>query len=718
LARALQILIAPLPRRRVPKRLAAALAAALIAACASSPPAPPAKPEVVPRAATASSGGGPADALAAPAAPAPAAPSAPPPPLDPNVLFAPPVVAEPSLSPDGRLIAWRLPEEPGAVRVRAVDGSGPGVAVPAAGEAGEVLALAWGAGGRRLWVVRRLADGDSLEAVELATANPSGSPSGEAAGAEATAEAAPARGLFRAAEGEVTLTAVVAGEPERALVGWRRPSADEHLLLAVSAAGGEPAELARGGREVERWLVDAGGEPRAAVLHGLDGSWRLAPVAGGRPGEPLLACTGDESCRALALHPDGRRLALATDHAGAPRVELAFLDLGDGGVERAGGVAGEGRDLGGALFAADGALLATWPAGEPFRIDPRSAAFAADWERLGEALPAGGVELVAASDDGRRLLAVADAAGAVVLLDLDRAEARELLRLRPGLDAGRAASRLPVRRVFHYVARDGLSIPAVLTLPPESEEAGTLPAVVLPPDDPWRPRRGGRQPLVELLADRGYAVLQPSPRGSAGFGRAFRAAGERQWGGAMVDDLADGVRWLVGEGIADPERVAIVGFGWGGYAAVASLAFTPDLYAAGIAVDGPVDLEAMVRDADDPVRAAVLRRRIGDPAVFEQRERLRRHSPLAHAGAIRAPLLRVDLEGGPWSDPDGSERLLEVLRGLGRPVEAFSVVEGSAVGGAAVDGAAVDGAVILEGAAGVAVAAEVERFLAHHLGSP
>lgn len=661
----------------------------------------------------------------APAAHAP--PPAPAAPLDPALLFASPAIADPTLSPDGRLLAWRLPEERGAIRVRAVDGSGPGVAVPAAGEAGEVIVVAWGAGGRRLWVARRLEDGGaSLEAVELAPALPPEAPAGDAAdGTGADGEvvgkgvvAATARALFHAAEGELSLTAVVAGEPERALIGWRRPSADEHLLVAVSAAGGEPEELARGGGDVERWLVDGAGEPRAAVLRGLDGSWRLAPVAAGRPGEPLLACTAEESCRALALHPDGRRIALATDHAGAARVELAFLDLVDGSVERVGGVAGERRDLGAALFAADGTLLATWPAGEPFRIDPRDAAFAAAWERLAEVLPPGGVELLASSADGRRHLAVADAAGAVVLLDLDRLEARELVRLRPALDSSRPASRRPLRRVFRYSARDGLSIPAALTLPPGSVGGGPLPAVVLPPDDPWRPRRGGRQPLVDLLADRGYAVLQPSPRGSAGFGRAFRAAGERQWGGAMIDDLADGVRWLVGEGLADPERVAIVGFGWGGYAAVASLAFTPDLYAAGVAVDGPVDLEALVRDAGDPVRAAVLHRRVGDPAVFEQRERLRRHSPLAHAGAIRAPLLRVDLEGGPWSDPDGSERLLEVLRALGRPVEAFSVVGSAAVESAAVGAGAVGSAVRLEGAAGVAVAAEVERFLAFHLALP
>lgn len=616
------------------------------------------------------------------------------------------MVADPTLSPDGRLIAWRVPAEAGAIRVRLVDGAGGDVVVPAAGEAGDALSLAWGAGGRRLWVVRRLDEGVSLQAVELAAPLPVG---GDADGAAAPAaeervEVAGARTLFAAAEGELTLVAVVVGEPERALIGVRRPAADEHLLLAVPAGGGGTTELARGGGDVERWLVDGDGEPRAAVLRAADGSWRLAAVAGGRPGAPLLACTVEESCRALAVHPDGRRVALATDHGGAARVELTFVDQAGGAVARVAGPAGDSRDLGGALFAADGALLATWPAGEPSRVDPHDDAFAAAWARLDGALPAAGVELVAASADGRRLLAVAEAEGSVLLLDLARAEVRELLRLRPELDAGRR----PLRRPLRYLARDGLSIPAVLTLPPGGEEAAPLPAVLLPPDDPWRPRRGGRQPLVDLLADRGYAVLQPSPRGSAGFGRAFRAAGQRQWGGAMVDDLADGVGWMVAEGIADPERVAIVGFGWGGYAAVASLAFTPDLYVAGVAVDGPVDLEALVAAAGDPLRTAVLHRRIGDPADFEQRDRLRRHSPLAHAGAIRAPLLRIDLEGGPWSDLDGSERLLEVLRGLGRPVEGFSVEAGAAGGSAGG----------LEGAAGVAVATEVERFLALHLGAP
>ncbi|HEX6203351.1 MAG TPA: hypothetical protein VF100_10130, partial [Thermoanaerobaculia bacterium] len=376
----------------------------------ASEPAPPAPPPI--------------EAAAAPAAPTPR--------LTPELAFAPPAVADPTLSPDGRLVAWRVPEEPSALRVRGVDGAGDGLAVPAAGaEAGDVVTWAWGAEGGRLWVVRRLPGGLSVEAVELAVPLPEGGAAG--AGVEATS----VRPLLLAEDGEPAIVAVAAGPPEEALVALRRPEADTHVVFAVPAEGGRPVERARGGADVERWLADDAGELRAAVLAPGDGSRRLVRVAGGRVAEPLLTCGAEETCRALGLDAAGTRLALAPDHGGAGRVGLAFLDLASATLRRAGREAAADpadetapvrRDLGGALFAADGTLLATWPAGEPFRVDVDDPAFAAAWERLAPALPTGGVELVAASGDRRRLLALA--AGAVLLLDLDRGEVRELLRLR------------------------------------------------------------------------------------------------------------------------------------------------------------------------------------------------------------------------------------------------------------------------------------------------
>jgi dipeptidyl aminopeptidase/acylaminoacyl peptidase len=253
-----------------------------------------------------------------------------------------------------------------------------------------------------------------------------------------------------------------------------------------------------------------------------------------------------------------------------------------------------------------------------------------------------------------------------------------------------------------YPARDGRHIPALLTLPPEAS-GRPLPAVVLPPDDPWLPRPWRYDPLVQLLANRGYAVLQPLPRGATGWGRGHLEAGRGQWGSTMLDDLADGVGWLIAEGIAPGDRVAIAGSGWGGYAAVASLAFTPDLYAAGVSLGGPIDLLGLVQGVppSDPRRRALLRRLVGDPDDPAQRERLRRQSPLADAGSIRAPLLRVERHGDPWGGAAAGERLVAVLEELGRPVDHVTVAGGSGP---------------LAGAEGAAVAAVVESFLAGHLG--
>jgi dipeptidyl aminopeptidase/acylaminoacyl peptidase len=309
----------------------------------------------------------------------------------------------------------------------------------------------------------------------------------------------------------------------------------------------------------------------------------------------------------------------------------------------------------------------------------------------------GRVVLGGAVDGGRRLLEVEGPAtpGRVLLLDPAAGTVRELFRRRPWLEPTRLVRAAEV----HYPARDGRVVPALL-IHRRGPGAVPAPAVVVPPREPWEPDPWGFDPLAQLLADRGYAVLQPAPRGSAGWGRHHLEAGRGQWGAGMLDDLADGVRWLIEQGIADPDRVAIVGAGWGGYAAVASLAFTPDLYAAGVAVGGPVDLVAFVEavpDADHR-RRGLLRRLVGDPMDPVQRERLRRQSPLGFAGAIRAPLLRVERQG---EGAMGGDRLVAVLEGLGRPLQALTVAGGRGR---------------LEGSEGVAVAAAVEGFLGAHLG--
>jgi dienelactone hydrolase len=191
------------------------------------------------------------------------------------------------------------------------------------------------------------------------------------------------------------------------------------------------------------------------------------------------------------------------------------------------------------------------------------------------------------------------------------------------------------RTVMSYKARDGQAIPAYLTLPPKSARQH-LPLVVLVHGGPDARDFPGFDWWSQFLATRGYAVLQPQFRGSTGFGQAFRKAGYRQWGGLMQDDISDGVADLVSQGIADPQRVCIVGGSYGGYAALAGVAFTPTLYRCAVSVNGVSDIPEMLAYREHRhASLAYWQEHVGsqfDPV-------LKQKSPVHAAERINAPVL-------------------------------------------------------------------------------
>ncbi len=248
----------------------------------------------------------------------------------------------------------------------------------------------------------------------------------------------------------------------------------------------------------------------------------------------------------------------------------------------------------------------------------------------------------------------------------DRATQRgELLfETMPELSGHSLAPRQPVT----YPARDGLTIPAYLTLPPGAEPE-KLPLVILPHGGPWARDDYGFDPWVQLLANRGYAVLQPNFRGSLGYGKAFLNAATAQWGvGAMQHDLTDGVRWAIAGGIADPERVAIMGGSYGGYAALAGIAFTPELYACAVDMVGPSNVATLFESMPPywQVRRLRWKLRVGDVETDEALNR--RISPLFHADAIRAPLLIGHGANDPRVKLSESEAIAAALRARNLPV--------------------------------------------------
>ena len=189
-------------------------------------------------------------------------------------------------------------------------------------------------------------------------------------------------------------------------------------------------------------------------------------------------------------------------------------------------------------------------------------------------------------------------------------------------------------------ARDGLILPGFLTLPPGSD-GKNLPLVVNPHGGPRARDFWGFNPEVQLMANRGYAVLQVNFRGSTGYGQEFDRAGWGKWGAEMQNDITDAVLWAIEQDIADPDRVCIYGGSYGGYAAMAGLTFTPELYQCGINYVGVTDINLLFETmpASWKLARAEMKRTIGDPDDEEDARLMAERSPINHVDKIRVPLL-------------------------------------------------------------------------------
>jgi dipeptidyl aminopeptidase/acylaminoacyl peptidase len=220
-----------------------------------------------------------------------------------------------------------------------------------------------------------------------------------------------------------------------------------------------------------------------------------------------------------------------------------------------------------------------------------------------------------------------------------------------------------------YKARDGTTIPAILTTPPGKNPV-PVPLIVLPHGGPYAHDYFRFDWLAQFLATRGFAVLQPQFRGSTGYGKAFEEAGYRQWGGLMQDDVTDGVAAMIDRGIADSHRVCIVGASYGGYAALAGASFTPSLYRCAVSINGVADLPALMR-SEVPLYGSISsaesfwKVRIGEP----HEARLDAVSPINSVNRIVIPVLIVYGTGDGVVPNEQSERVVRALRTAGKSVE-------------------------------------------------
>jgi dipeptidyl aminopeptidase/acylaminoacyl peptidase len=254
--------------------------------------------------------------------------------------------------------------------------------------------------------------------------------------------------------------------------------------------------------------------------------------------------------------------------------------------------------------------------------------------------------------------------GARYVYDAKSDTLAKLAEINPWIPAGDMAPMNPIS----YRSRDGLAIHGYLTLP-VGRPAQNLACIINPHGGPWARDVWGYNPEVQLLANRGFCVLQMNFRSSTGYGRSFWEAGFGQWGLRMQDDITDGARWLIAQGIADPKRLGLYGASYGGYATLAGVTFTPDLYAAAVDYVGVSNLFTFMKTIP-PYWLPELEKMqamVGD--AEKDKDRLAATSPALHTERIRTPLFIAQGARDPRVNKAESDQVVEALRNRGIEVQ-------------------------------------------------
>ena len=608
-----------------------------------------------------------APAAAPPAAPVPAAVEPArmanlPPLIDREVFFGDPEITGGQISPDGRFISFRKPLN-GVMNVWVKGINEPFEAArPLTADTKRPIGgYFWSQDGKYILFVQDQGGNENFHVYAVDPAAPA-APGGQVPAA---------RDLTPGANVRAMIYAVPENTPGQILVGLNDRDPRLHDVYRMDLATGKRTLVMRNDQGVARWVADLAGNLRLGVRQTPEGGTEILRVDAGNKLTPVYTCTAEESCSPMRFHKDGRRMYLTTNRGEPDLTRLVLFNPQTSQEEVVDSDPERQVDFGGAEFSdATHELVATYYVGDRLRIYPKNPQSAKDLETVRRAVPNGDIYFGSSTaDDRMHLVSVTSDTdpGATYLYDRATGKVELLYRPRPNLPTEHLAQMQPVR----YKARDGVDIPAYLTLP-KGVEPRNLPVIMLIHGGPWSRDAWGYDAIAQFLANRGYAVLQPNFRGSAGYGKRFLNLGNRQWGtGSMQHDISDGVKYLIERGIADPKRVGIMGGSYGGYATLAGLAFTPDLYSAGVSIVGPSSIPTLL--ASIPPYWAPIKKmfsvRVGDPEKPEDLEMLRAQSPLYSATKIDDPLLVIQGANDPRVKKAESDQIVVALRDLNRPVE-------------------------------------------------
>ena len=599
-------------------------------------------------------------AVALSAQPKPPSPGLPPL-IDRELLFGNPEIAAAQISPDGKYIAFLKPwKDTRNIWVKKTSEPFSSARLLTTETKRPVGSFFWTRDARYVLFVK---DNDGDENFNLYGVDP-------AAPVAAGAEAPPSRDLTGLKGVVVQIYSVPKNDPDSAFIGINDRDKAWHDLYKLKISTGEKTLVRKNTEKIAAWFFDLQGQLRIAEHVADNGDQEILRVdpAGFTK---IYSCSVFESCGPHRFHKDGKRVYFETNKGAATDLsELVLLDAATGKTEPVESDPLKRVDFGTAVFSeVTDDLAQTNYVDDKTRRYFKDKSFEADFTWLAQKFPGKEVGVTSRTRDEQLwLIAVTSDTEPGETYLFDRKAKTVALQYKVREKVPRAA--LAEMQTIRYKSSDGLEISAYLTLP-KGVPAKSLPTLVVPHGGPWARDNWGYNSLAQFFANRGYAVLMPNFRGSTGYGKKFLNAGNGEWGRKMQDDLTYGVQHLIAQGTADPKRIGIIGGSYGGYATLAGVAFTPDLYRAAVDIVGPSNLITLL-EAIPPYWEAgrkLMYSRMADPTTPAGKAWMQERSPLNSAAKIKTPLLVVQGANDPRVNRGEAEQIVIALRDRGFPVE-------------------------------------------------
>jgi len=580
--------------------------------------------------------------------------------IDREIFFGNPEYAGAQLSPDGRYISFIKPlDDVRNVWVKGVNEPFEKARPMTAEKKRPIGQYFWSHDSKRILFVK---DHDGDENFNVYSVDPS------AAAASAAKVPAPTN-LTNAAGVRVLIFAVPESEPDFIYIGINERDKAWHDLYKVRISTGTKTLVRENRDRLTYWVFDNKDKPRMAVRAAPNGDTEMLRVDGDKL-TPVYTCGVFETCEVVRFHKDDKRVYLKSNKGTRDLTQLVLFDLDTSKEDFVEEDSTKRVDFGGAIFSdLSDELIATTYTDDKTRVLWKDKDFEKDYEFIKKKLGDREISFGSRTKDETKFVVSTYSdvdPGTIWIFDRKSKSLTSLYQVREKLDRNALSPMRPIR----YKSSDGLEIPAYLTLPKGLPEKN-LPLIVVPHGGPWARDNWGYNGMAQFLANRGYAVLNPNFRASTGYGKKFLDGGNGQWGGKMQDDITWGVKHLIDQGIADPKRVAIMGGSYGGYATLAGVTFTPDLYAAAVAIVAPSNLNTLLGSIPpywEQIRT-MFHKRMGDPGTPEGRAQLERQSPLNHVAKIKTPLMVVQGANDPRVKKAESDQIVIALRDRNYPVQ-------------------------------------------------